>query len=134
MDISHIYDQKLNTINQYHKFLTDIINKGYNNDLEILFLVDKHIQNFLIEGLDKSKKQQKINLLKSEENMDMLDETEDSSDEESYTSKSTTENKINEQIKEFVNKYNDISKYYIYKNDKKYISDMNDFIKNSLTF
>ena len=50
MDLSEVYDNKLTIISQYHEYLKDVIRKGYNNSIDMLILIDKHINNFLNEA------------------------------------------------------------------------------------
>ena len=49
MDISELYDDYLTTIKAFHTHITDIISKGYNNEMDTLSILTRHIDNYINE-------------------------------------------------------------------------------------
>jgi hypothetical protein len=149
MDLSEVYDNKLTIISQYHEYLTDVIRKGYNNNIDMLILIDKHINNFLNEAhklvedkkliIDKPNTQSLNEPLDDNDNYNNSSSS-DSNDSDTDSNDSDTDN--SEQNKKELNKIDnfiinsdDLSKIYIYninnniKNN--YINKMKKFINNN---
>ncbi len=48
-----LYDEKLSTIKAFHTYLSEVINKGYNNSYVTLSYIVKHINNFQDEIIEE---------------------------------------------------------------------------------
>lgn len=56
MDSVEYYDEKLTIIKAFNTYLNNIIDKGYNNDIDILLSIVKHINNFTDEQVELNNK------------------------------------------------------------------------------
>ena len=116
MDIELI-DNNLNTIKAFHEFLSDIIDKGYNNDVDLLKLIVKHI-NLYVKDI-------------TEDNDEDNNNNDNNEDEDETT---LLKNKIQSKIDKFMKNENHLSKIFLYKQDNKYIINMNQFIDKSYIY
>ncbi len=158
MDSQDYYDDKLTTIKVFNTYLSSIIDKGYNNEIDILLLIVKHINNFIDEHIELNKTSILPKELipdepmfvdddiykksSSSENIMMLSVSESDSDAESETDsetdsedniKSYKEKELNK-IKKFIENSDDLSKIYIYMKKNNKINKMKRFIKKSLEY
>ncbi len=144
MDLSEVYDNKLTIIKQYHDYLKDVIRKGYNNSIDMLILIDKHINNFLNEAhklvedkkiiIDKPNTQSLDESLEDTYNDDTFLYSSSSDSDSDNDSKELEQNKRElNKIDNFINNSNDLSKLYIYNinNKNNYINKMKKFISNN---
>ena len=106
---NHDFDEDLNTIKAFHTFLTEIINKGYTNDIDIIKKIVKHINNYIDDDTEKNTES-------------------DNSDDENENNE--LKNKIQQKIDKFMESNNDLSKIYLYKKYN-YINNMNEFINST---
>ena len=126
MDI-HEFDEQLNTIKAFHSYLSDIIDKGYNNNQDIIKLIAKNINEY-IEQMEELEAEQN----ESEKDSDETESDENESDEtESEDDNTIVKQKIQSKMDKFLNTETDLSKIYLYQKDNKYISELNEFINNS---
>jgi hypothetical protein len=109
---SHDFDEGLETIKAFHTFLTEIIDKGYNNDKDIIKKIVKHINNFIDDNTESN----------------------NNSDTESEDEEETLKTKIQEKINKFMISGNDLSKIYLYKKSNNFINNMNEFINNTFKY
>jgi len=101
-------DEQLDTIKAFHAFLTDIIDKGYNNNPDVIKSVVILINQY-IQDISKPKDE----------------ETEEESEEDENTK---FKEKIEAKINKFLKSNDHLSKIYLYQKDNKYIDEMNIFI------
>jgi hypothetical protein len=106
---SHDFDEDLNTIKAFHTFLTDIIEKGYNNKKDTIKKIVKHINNY-------------------------IDDETDNDDDEDEDETKLLNQKIQQKIDKFMESNNDLSKIYLYKKHNNYINNMNIFINNTFIY
>jgi hypothetical protein len=162
MTEQQLYDEKLTIIKTFNTYLTDIIDKGYNNNYNILEYIVKHINNFQDELIEESANNNIIDksIYKSfmdEENMFDDDKysaqsfklTSNTSSNTSNTSSSNTEDEDEDdtndkfltqhkekelnKIKKFIDGP-DLSKIYLYKKNGNHVKQMEHFILNSLIY
>ena len=114
-------DEQLNTIKAFHTFLTEIIDKGYNNDPNLIKLVSKHINNY-------------VNKLNNETEDEEDEEEEDDKEEDNKEAKILLEQKIQLKVDKFMKHSNDLSKIYLYQKDTKYIIEMNNYMNSLLLY
>ncbi len=113
MDIIE-FDKCLDTIKAFYSFLSDIIDKGYNNDINMLKLISKYINDYIDDN----------------DNNDNDEESEKDEEEEE-----SVEDKIQKKIDKFLKSENDLSKIYLYKKyNEQLIINMNKFIESSLIY
>ncbi len=124
MDIYEL-DEQLNTIKAFHTYLSEVIEKGYNNNPKIIKLIVNTINEYIEKIADKS-----------DESSDSDESTESTESEElnEYDEDLGLKDKIQLKIDKFMNTETDLSKIYLYKKNKKYITEMNDFINNSFFY
>jgi Sec-independent protein translocase protein TatA len=117
MDIRE-FDEQLNTIKAFHTYLSEVIDKGYNNNPNIVKLIVKTINEYIENMSDvENDNQDNEETEEEEENEDM-----------------EFEKKIQLKIDKFMSSNNDLSKIYLYQKEKKYITEMNEFINNSFIY
>jgi hypothetical protein len=136
MDLSEVYDNKLTIISQYHEYLTDVVRKGYNNSIDMLILIDKHINNFLNEAHklveDKKVIIDKPNTQSLNKPLDYNNSSSSDSDSDTDDNDDTEQNKKELiKINKFINSSGDLSKLYIYNINNNYIKKMKKFIGNN---
>ena len=129
MDIRE-FDEQLNTIKAFHTYLSEVIDKGYSNNPNIVKLITKTINEY-IENMSDAENDNQDNeeIEETESEKESEDESEDESEEEMELKK-----KIQLKINKFMSSNNDLSKIYLYQKDKKYITEMNEFINNSFLY
>ncbi len=111
---SHYMDEQLDTIKAFHSFLGDIIDKGYNNNPEVIKSVVSVINQYIKKITEPSQ---------SENNSE--EETEEEEEEDEY--KQLNE-KIQAKIDKFLKSNDYLSKIYLYQKDSKYINELNNFV------
>lgn len=141
MDI-HEIDEHLETIKAYHTFLGEILEKGYNNNIDVIKSIVKNINHY-IKTMMKSNDSDNHSDNNSDHYYDYND-TEDEKEEETEEEEEETEEeeeeednikeKIELRIKHFMSMPTDLSKIYLYQKDKKYITEMNQYINNSFVY
>ncbi len=149
MDSQEYYDNKLTTIKVFNSYLSNIINKGYNNDIDTLLLIVKNIDNFVDEQIEANKyytlpkellpseptfldeNESDNNISSNSDIMNSDTESETESDEDII--KSQKDKELNK-IKNFIENSNNLSKVYIYKKNNNYITKMKIFINESFKY
>ncbi len=110
---THYMDEQLETIKAFHSFLGDIIDKGYNNNPEVIKSVVNVINQYIknITEPDKSK-----------------DESDEETEEEKKDELTQLKEKIQTKINKFLKSNDYLSKIYLYQKDNKYINELNNFV------
>jgi hypothetical protein len=124
MDIRE-FDEQLNTIKAFHTYLSEVIDKGYSNNPNIVKLITKTINEY-IENMSDAEK--------DAEDAEDSEETESEKESEDEDEEMELKKKIQLKIDKFMSSNNDLSKIYLYQTDKKYITEMNEFINNSFLY
>jgi hypothetical protein len=114
----HEFDEQLNTIKAFHTYLSEVIDKGYNNNQEIIKLIVKNINEYI---------EQMTDLENGKDN-----DTEEEEEEEDEATQ--LENKLKLKIEKFLKSNVDLSKIYLYRKDNKYIDELNNFVCNSYLY
>ena len=152
MDPSIFYDDKLTKIKQFNIYLKSIIDNGYNNNIDKLSLILKHINNLNYELI-------KLSIDSNYGNHDTESEPEEhsaftfySADKTTYkssamSSDSSSDNEETEEdliklekekqfkkINDFIKNSDDLSKIYIYNKKNNYMNEIKQFIKNTFEY
>lgn len=109
---SHYIDEQLDTIKAFHSFLSDIIDKGYNNNPEII----KSVVNVI---------NQYIKNITQPEQSDQTEEDTDDEDEDKQLKE-----KIEAKINKFLKSTDYLSKIYLYQKDNRYNDELKKFENN----
>jgi hypothetical protein len=128
MDIRE-FDEQLNTIKAFHTYLSEVIDKGYSNNPNIVKLITKTINEYIENMSDAEKDAEDAEDVEDSEETESEKDSEEESEEEMELEK-----KIQLKIDKFMSSNNDLSKIYLYQKDKKYITEMNEFINNSFIY
>ncbi len=125
MDYIHDFDNKLATIKAFHTFLSEIIDKGYLNDIKTISNIVDSIEMFYkTETFDDNND---INsLILTDNNI----KTESESESDIDNTKHVIYND-DEKVQQFMENYNDISSILLYNKKPKYINRMRRFINSS---
>ena len=143
MDAQEYYDDKLTTLKAFNTYLSNIIDKGYNNDTDTLLLIVKHINNFVDEHTESNNESiLPKELLPDDTDNNTLYFSNDSEktntdselDTDSESDYEDIKNKELNKIKNFIENSDDLSKKYIYMKNNNYIKKMNRFITSSLVY
>ncbi len=137
--MEHIeYDDKLTSIKLFNTFLSNIIDKGYNNNMSTLKLIVKHINNFIIETSNSSisvnnssdsDNSSKSSLSESSESS----ESSDSDSDNTFVEISQKERQL-KKINDFIINSDNLSKIALYKKHNNLRNNMKQFIENSLIY
>jgi hypothetical protein len=112
---SHYIDEQLDTIKAFHSFLSDIIDKGYDNNPVII----KSVVNVI---------NQYIKNITEPEQSDESEQSEE--DTESEDEDKQLKEKIEVKIDKFLKSTNYLSKIYLYHKDNRYNDELKKFEKN----
>jgi hypothetical protein len=140
MDSHIFYDDWLTKIKEFNEYLTNIIDKGYNNNFNKLSLIVKNINNLNDDLIKLS-----LSMNSDDDNCDTDTEpveqnsfkfyTEDKSSDSSSDTDDEAEFERKKELKKinnFIKNSDDLSNIYIYKNNN--TNEMNKFIKKTLEY
>ena len=120
-------DANLEKINAFQEFLSEIVERGYNNDESLIKLIVKHIDNYMKEINENDNNN-------TFEETNNSEETEEEEEEEEKDEDRLFKEKIQLKIDKFMKSNNDLSKIYLYKNNNFYKDELNQFIDKSYIY
>ena len=122
---SHYIDEQLDTIKAFHSFLSDIIDKGYDNNPVIIKSVVNVINQYIKNITEPEQSDQSDETEQSDES-EQSDEDTESEDEDKQLKE-----KIKAKIDKFLKSTDYLSKIYLYQKDNRYNDELKK-IENNL--
>jgi len=127
-------DEDLETIKAFHTFLTDILEKGYNNNILIIKSIVKNINNYIKTMITSENDSQNDSQNNSDNNESQNNSDDNQSDDDENEELIKLKEKIQLKINDFLSSPINLSKYYLYQKDKTYITKMNQYINKSFIY